>query len=184
MILIQVVQSASAQLTVQANPVFSTPTPSEQLLPKERLPFKGEVIEFQKLPEGEDLKLQSRDQSVESRLKTGKQIIDLEEIEIPETRYYRPWIIHRVLDSMDIDNKHSLSEEELRTRFNQINRFYPFKLHATVLQSVHEGKSKLKLNIDEKQPWQLTGTFDNQGRPGLGYYRAGVQLTNKSWGIN
>src|SRR5690606_24790567 len=42
------------------------------------------------------------------------------------------------------------------------------------------GQADLELDVYEQQPWQVVGTFDNQGRPGIGYYRGGAQIINNN----
>lgn len=162
---------AQAQLTIQSNPVFSSPTPPEQNLMAPVKPFPGEVIEFDSAqPPQADLPVNSGSGSV----------IRPSEILLEGNRYYNTWTIKRYLKPVLNKKGSQLSKETLERELNQINRFSKFKVKAIVMRRGEVAGDRIKLNIYEQQPWQLVTTFDNQGRPGTGFYRGSAQLINRS----
>lgn len=68
-------------------------------------------------------------------------------------------------------------EEELN-RSNRMNDGYRFK--AVLKAGELPGQTDIRLQVLEKQPLQITPTFDNQGRPGIGMFRSGWEIRNDS----
>lgn len=107
-------------------------------------------------------------QVVEGRLGT---------ISVTGNKYFRKIAIERHLmqksDSL-------LNVRVLQENLNQINQQQPFHLRAVLQPGEEVGKTDLKLEVSEQQPWQISPTWDNQGRPFIGSMRYGVEVQNKS----
>lgn len=162
---------AQAQLTIQSNPVFSSPTPPEQNPAPSLKPFPGEIVEFDgPEPPQADLPLQS----------STRNAIRLGDIKLEGNRYYNTWTIKRHVKPLFDKKGGVLSEDDLKQELNLINRFNKFKVKAIVTHREGAAGDSVKLNVYEQQPWQLVTTIDNQGRPGTGFYRGSAQIINRS----
>jgi hemolysin activation/secretion protein len=67
--------------------------------------------------------------------------------------------------------------EKAINRSNQVNNF---ALRAILAPGKQTGETDIKIESMERQPWQITPTFDNQGRPFIGMYRWGTEVSNDS----
>lgn len=162
---------AHAQLTIQSNPVFSSPTPPEQNLGLTVKPFPGEVVEFDASTFAEppaSLEVNNRDE------------IKLGNIKLEDSRYYNTWTIWQHLKPLLQKKGEVLKVEDLKQELNQINKFNKFKLKAVISRQPGETDNDIRLEVYEQQPWQIVTAFDNQGRPGTGFYRGSAQVINKS----
>jgi hemolysin activation/secretion protein len=92
-------------------------------------------------------------------------------------KYHRPVVIDRTIA---LEPGEPLNLKTLQERINRSNRSNTFLLHAVVSPGAHTGETDIDMQIAERQPWQIAPTFDNQGRPYIGYNRAGVELSNNS----
>jgi hemolysin activation/secretion protein len=68
-------------------------------------------------------------------------------------------------------------ENELN-RSNRINEGYRFK--AILAAGEIPGQTDIKLKVAEREPLQISPTFDNEGRPYIGMFRSGVEIRNDS----
>ncbi len=156
---------AEAQLNIQGNPVFSTPTPKEQKIgPMPKAPFKS-VIEF--------------DASAEDPEGTPMDEIRLGDVELEGNKYFRTWAIKKHLKPILKQQGDLLDVATLESELKRINKQNAFKLKATLSEG-EDGETNVHLDVYERQPWQITGFTDNLGRPGLGNYRGGAAITNEN----
>lgn len=68
----------------------------------------------------------------------------------------------------------------LEDTLSTVNQNNNFKLKAILEAGSKNGETDVTLNVYEPQPWQLSPSFDNQGRPNVGTMRWGAGLTNDS----
>jgi hemolysin activation/secretion protein len=69
----------------------------------------------------------------------------------------------------------------LEADLNRINRLNDgYKVKAFLAAGDHPGQTNVKLKVAERQPLQISGTFDNQGRPFIGMYRSGIEFRDDS----
>ena len=74
-----------------------------------------------------------------------------------------------------------LNFKVLERDLNRINRLNEgYKVKAFLSAGDHPGQTDLKIRMAERQPLQISAVADNQGRPFIGMYRAGVDLRNDS----
>ncbi len=73
-----------------------------------------------------------------------------------------------------------LNVTELENTLNTINRNNPYRLKARLSKGKQFGQTHLHLDVLEPSRWQVTPTFDNQGRTFTGLYRWGVDVQNRS----
>ncbi len=92
-------------------------------------------------------------------------------------RFYRT---NAILRQLSLDPGQPFNIRDLEQELNRSNKFNNYRLKATLSPGENPGETDVKLNVSERQPWQISPTFDNQGRPGIGMYRGGVELTNDS----
>jgi hemolysin activation/secretion protein len=163
--------TAQAQLTIQSNPTLSSPTLPEQNLGSPPKPFPGEVVEF-------DPSVTEPSQS-DSKSKASDEI-RVGDITLAGNHYYNTWTIQRQLRPLLEKKGNVLKVDDLKKELNQINKFNKFKLKATIIRQEMDAEKDIRLDVYEQQPWQIVTTFDNQGRPGIGFYRLGAQIVNKS----
>ena len=104
-------------------------------------------------------------------------------IQIEGNKFYRPRLIARALhqESGQLLNLSALAQD-----LNHSNRLYSgYKLHVSLSPGLASGETNLKFQVAERQPFQLSPTYDNQGRPLIGMYRYGLEFRNDSltgWG--
>jgi hemolysin activation/secretion protein len=167
---------AKAQVTVQANPAFSTPTPAPQAIAPPPKPFKGEVVELELGKPSSD-SLPSKE-SIQSH---KDQLIKISDVELDGNRFHSTWVIRRALGGILKHTGEPMSYQQIEDEIKRINKFNNFKLKATIQKTAEsDSEGQLHLDVYEQQPIQVTGTFDNQGRPGVGTLRPSVQLTDDS----
>ncbi|MCA9842785.1 MAG: ShlB/FhaC/HecB family hemolysin secretion/activation protein, partial [Cyanobacteria bacterium HKST-UBA03] len=155
--------SANAQLNIQSNPVFSTPIPEEQQLGPQPEKFKGQVTVEKKADPSEP----SKDFTMDS-------------IEFEGNQYYNDWTVKRYLKPLTEKKGDTLTLDELQAVINEINSTSQFKVNATLEDGDKDGETKVHLDVYEKQPFQVSLTTDNQGRPGMGFYRGGANVSTDS----
>lgn len=73
-----------------------------------------------------------------------------------------------------------LNIPKLEKDLNLNNRLNPYRIKATLAAGSKPGETDIKLDVLEKLPWQVATTFDDQGRPTIGTYRWGTELSNQS----
>lgn len=69
---------------------------------------------------------------------------------------------------------------DLEKAMNRINRQKPYRLKAILKAGENTGETDLDLHVAERQPWQVTPSWDNQGRPFVGTHRFGVTVSNEN----
>lgn len=93
-------------------------------------------------------------------------------------RFYRVRVIGRNLSQKPGER---LNFRKLERDLNSTNRFNDgYKVKAFLSAGDKPGETNIKLKVAERQPFQITPTFDNQGRYFIGLYQAGVEVRNDS----
>jgi hemolysin activation/secretion protein len=93
-------------------------------------------------------------------------------------KFNRPSAVSRLIQA---EPGQPFDLRELEKDLNRTNRFNNmYRVRATLSPGEEAGETDVRVDVAERQPWQITPTFDNQGRPFIGYYRGGVELTNGS----
>jgi hemolysin activation/secretion protein len=85
-----------------------------------------------------------------------------------------------VLRDLDLKQGAVLNIRQLEHDLNASNRFNNFHVKANLSPGEKTGETDIRIDETEKQPWQISPTFDNQGRPFIGFYRGGVAVRNDS----
>ena len=99
-------------------------------------------------------------------------------ISMEGNRFYRVRVIGRNLTQKPGE---PLNFRVLEKDLNQMNRFQEgYQVKAFLSAGEKPGESNIKLKVAERQPFQITPTFDNQGRYFVGLYRWGVSLRDDS----
>jgi len=93
-------------------------------------------------------------------------------------KYYKTWFLEKKIPQ---EPGEPLNIKDLEKTLNRINQQENFRLKAVLSPGQDTGETDLKLEVAERQPWQIAGTFDNQGRPFIGMYRYGVEVTNQNF---
>jgi hemolysin activation/secretion protein len=159
--------SFAVSIPLQDNPVFWTPPMEEvKLGPVPPMPFKT-VLQHEVPPtEMKDVETHQAQQ--------------LESVYFQGNRFYNNSTIARSLKVLETEQANHLDASALEATLTRINRQNPFKLSARLVPGHTEAAKSLHVTVYEQQPWQITSTFDNQGRPRIGTLRGGVQLINES----
>ncbi|WP_373531291.1 ShlB/FhaC/HecB family hemolysin secretion/activation protein [Vampirovibrio sp.] len=99
-------------------------------------------------------------------------------IHIEGSRFYRVRVIGRNLSQQPGE---PLNFRKLERDLNASNRLNDgYKVKAFLSPGDQPGATNIKLKVAERQPLQVSPTFDNQGRYFVGLYRAGVEVRNDS----
>lgn len=95
------------------------------------------------------------------------------QIAIEGNRYYRARVVARTLEQQpgDLFNLKTLQDD-----LNRSNRLNRFKLKATLRPGEMPGETDVRIQVAEPPPLQITGMFNNQGRPFIGVNRWGSEL--------
>jgi hemolysin activation/secretion protein len=98
-------------------------------------------------------------------------------LSVSGNRYYRAWAIRR-----NIDEKEGtpLNLRALEKNLNRLNQQQAYRLRATLSPGAKTGETDVRLDVAERQPWQISPTFDNQGRPFIGTMRWGTEVSNQN----
>jgi hemolysin activation/secretion protein len=99
------------------------------------------------------------------------------DISVAGNKFYRTGILARYLDQGTGD---PLNIGQLEKNLRRINRQGDFRVRATLSANPIPGKTNIKLDVEERQPWQIGLTADNQGRPTIGTQRWGAELINRN----
>jgi hemolysin activation/secretion protein len=100
------------------------------------------------------------------------------DISVAGNKFYRAWAIARYLDEGTGD---PLNIPQLEKNLRRMNRVGDYRIRATLSADNKEpGVTDIRLDVEERQPWQVGLTYDNQGRPGIGTNRWGTELTNRN----
>jgi hemolysin activation/secretion protein len=99
-------------------------------------------------------------------------------IHIEGNRFYRARVIGRNLSQKP---GAPLNFRKLERDLNASNRFNEgYKVKAFLSAGDQPGSTDIRLKVAERQPFQVSPTFDNQGRYFIGLYRAGAEVRNDS----
>jgi hemolysin activation/secretion protein len=99
-------------------------------------------------------------------------------IAIEGGRFYKARVVKNALSQKP---GQLLNFKVLERELNRINRLNEgYKVKAFLAAGDHPGQTDLKILMAEKQPFQISGVADNQGRPFIGLYRGGVDFRNDS----
>lgn len=96
---------------------------------------------------------------------------------ISGNKYYSTKAIMRQLALKPGEN---LNLKALEKDLNESNFRNSYYLKATLTPGTTTGQTDIKLDVKERQPWQITPFFNNQGRPFIGLYQGGVEINNDS----
>ncbi|MEM0950976.1 MAG: ShlB/FhaC/HecB family hemolysin secretion/activation protein [Cyanobacteria bacterium P01_H01_bin.74] len=99
------------------------------------------------------------------------------DISIAGNRFYRTSTIARYLDQ---GNGDPFSIPKLEENLREMNRRGDFRVRATLSPNPTAGKTDVRLDVEEKQPWQIALFSDSLGRPTIGTLRWGTELTNRN----
>ncbi len=94
-------------------------------------------------------------------------------ISIEGNRHYRSRVVARALWQAPGDRFNLKTLQDDLNRSNRLNRF---KLKATLRPGELPGETDVRLQVAEPTPVQITGLFNNQGRPFIGINRWGSEL--------
>ncbi len=97
------------------------------------------------------------------------------DVSIAGNRFYKAWVLHRDLGE---PSGRVLNIYELEKTMNRLNHRGNYQLKAALGPGDEVGETDIRFNVSERQPWQLAPTFDNQGRPFIGMYHWGTELSN------
>ncbi len=92
-------------------------------------------------------------------------------------KFYKTWMLERNIPQEPGD---VLNIRDLEDALNRINQQENFRLKAVLSPGTQTGETDIRLELAERQPWQVAGTFDNQGRPFIGFYRYGAEVTSQN----
>jgi hemolysin activation/secretion protein len=99
-------------------------------------------------------------------------------ISIEGSRFYRAKLVRNALSQQPGE---LLNFKNLETELNRINRLNDgYKVKAFLSAGSQAGQTDLHVHMAERQPLQISGVADNQGRPLIGLYRGGVDLRSDS----
>lgn len=98
-------------------------------------------------------------------------------VSVTGNKYFKT---NAILRTLDLKTGEVFNLKALEKRLNVSNQQNGFHLKAVLSPGEHTGDTDIKFEVAERQPWQIAPTFDNQGRPFIGMYRGGVELSNDS----
>lgn len=96
---------------------------------------------------------------------------------ISGNRYFKTWAVAR---SIKYKPGEILNVKDLERSLNRMNQQNAFRLKAILKAGDETGETDINFQVAERQPWQISPTFDNQGRPFVGTYRWGVEVQNQN----
>ncbi len=98
-------------------------------------------------------------------------------VELSGNKYYRTNVLAKQLDMMSGD---PLNIQSLEKTINRLNSQNNYRLKAVLRAGDNTGETDIRIDMLERQPWQITPSFDNQGRDFIGLNRWGVGLSNSN----
>ncbi|MDX2085465.1 MAG: ShlB/FhaC/HecB family hemolysin secretion/activation protein [Candidatus Melainabacteria bacterium] len=98
-------------------------------------------------------------------------------MEIVGHKYHRGFVVARSLDQRPGD---VLNIRTLENNLNLSNFRNNFRMRATLSPGEETGETNVRMEVEEQQPWQIAGTYDNQGRTFIGTQRWGVEVANRN----
>lgn len=155
-------QQSKAQLTIQANPGLFTPIPQQQQYSPDKKTF---------------------DETILSPALSANIHYHINKVTFTGNNHYNDSQIETAITSILKTENTVFDISRLERQVQEVNLTNPFKLKATVVQpkTLTQNTVDIHFDIYERQPWHLAGTFDNQGRPGIGLYRSSIDLGNENF---
>lgn len=98
-------------------------------------------------------------------------------ITVSGNRFYRD---SAITESLGADDGYMPTVEELEANIKRSNKENDFRVEPTYSVDESTGNTNVELSTEERLPWQIEPTFDNNGRPSTGLFRSGVEFTNES----
>ena len=99
------------------------------------------------------------------------------DMEVTGNKYFKAKVIsHRIAEKPG----DPLNIPRLEKELLQINRTEPYRLKATLTPGTRTGETNMLLEVKEQQPYQVALLADNAGRPGIGTYRYGAEITDRN----
>jgi hemolysin activation/secretion protein len=99
------------------------------------------------------------------------------DMEVTGNKYFKAKVIaNRIAENPG----EPLNIPKLEKELLRINRTEPYRLKASLTPGDRTGETNLRLEVKEQQPYQVALLADNAGRPGIGTYRYGTELTDRN----
>ena len=98
-------------------------------------------------------------------------------VELTGNKYYKAWAVQRDIGT---EPGSLFNIRNLEKSLNQINNQSNFRMKATLSPGDDTGETDVLIEVAERQPWQITPFFDNQGRPFIGTMRYGTTVSNQN----
>ena len=99
----------------------------------------------------------------------------LGKVNLEGNRFTRSGVI---MKRLNLEEGQVINFSNLEENLNRINNQNRFKVRAALSPGANTGESDITLKVADPNPWQITPTFDNQGRPLIGTQRGGLQVDN------
>lgn len=99
------------------------------------------------------------------------------DISIAGNKFYKTNALARYLDQGSGD---PLNISQLEKNLRRINRAGDFQVKATLSPNPIPGKTDIRLDVQERQPLQVSLLYDDQGRQTIGTQRWGTEFTNRN----
>jgi hemolysin activation/secretion protein len=99
----------------------------------------------------------------------------LGKLNIEGNKYTRSNVI---MNQLDLKEGDIINFRDLEKNLNRVNTQNRYNVKASLAPGSQTGETDVTMKVADPNPWQITPTFDNQGRPFIGYYRTGVELSN------
>jgi hemolysin activation/secretion protein len=99
------------------------------------------------------------------------------DMEVTGNKYFKAKVIASRIAEKPGD---AMNIPRLEKELLQINRTEPYRLKASLTPGDRTGETNLRLEVKEQQPYQVALLADNAGRPGIGTYRYGTELTDRN----
>ncbi|MGE0200101.1 MAG: ShlB/FhaC/HecB family hemolysin secretion/activation protein [Candidatus Melainabacteria bacterium] len=86
-----------------------------------------------------------------------------------------------IVRSLNYESGEPLNIPELENMLNRINRTTEaYRLKAILRAGEETGQTDVNFVVAERNPWQISPTWDNQGRPFVGVTRFGLEVQNQN----
>lgn len=85
-----------------------------------------------------------------------------------------------IMNQVDLKEGDVINFRDLEKNLNRVNTQNRYNLKASLAPGAQTGETDVTIKVADPNPWQVTPTFDNQGRPFIGYYRSGIEVANSN----